>query len=327
MDDIDWDSFIEIPDIFNDTNFSPPFNNEDSDSIIDINPCLSYSNQIDNDIVVNTDLPTFTEHNNNHLLFSKYGDNLMPLFEDEDTSSLLFGNDNNLSNIDAFSYQHNLHVENEFDDWLSVDRFIYNYCLERGFGYQVFRNDKDSNDPSITRRKSFRCLSSGTYEPQKAIDQNSHRIRGTTKTNCGWYCTFTLSKTAYLVKYTTLKDKHNHEVNSAQVFDIIARYRRFSKEMIQDIKFFLDCKVAPMTQLEMLKKKYPQHVFHKQDVYNTIYKLRKDDDERLDSVSFLDILFEKMSQDPCWKVFIRHSGSERRLSGVFWMSPSQQELY
>ncbi|CAG8587222.1 13788_t:CDS:2, partial [Dentiscutata heterogama] len=278
-----------IPDIFNDTNFSPPFNNEDSDSTININPCLSYSNQIDDDIVVNTDLPMFTEHNH------------------EDTSSLsLFENDNNPSNIDASSYQHTLH---------------------RGFEYQVFRNDKDSNNPSITRRKSFHYSSSGTYESRKAINQNSHRIRGTTKMNCKWYCTFTLSKTAHQVKCTTLKDKHNHEVISAQVFDIIARYRRLSEEMIQDIKFFLDCKVAPMTQLEMLKKKYPQHVFHKQDVYNTIYKLRKDNDERLDSVSFLDILFEKMAQDPCWKVFIRHSGSERRLSGVFWMSPSQQELY
>ncbi|CAG8741804.1 41903_t:CDS:2, partial [Gigaspora margarita] len=59
----------------------------------------------------------------------------------------------------------------------------------------------------------------------------------------------------------------------------------------------------PMTQLEMLKKKYLQHVFHKQDIYNTIYKLRKNDDERLDSVLFLDILLEKMSQYPCWKTF------------------------
>ncbi|CAG8813118.1 5412_t:CDS:1 [Dentiscutata erythropus] len=177
MDDIEWDSFIEIPDIFSDTNFLPPFDNEDSDSIIDINPCSLYSNQINNDIVVNTDLSMFTEHNNNHLLFSKYGDNPTPLFEDENTSSSLFGNDNNPSNIDAFSYQHNLRVRNEFDDWPSVDRFIYNYCLERGFGYQVFHNDKDSNDPSITRRKSFRCSSSGTYESWKAIDQNSHHIR------------------------------------------------------------------------------------------------------------------------------------------------------
>ena len=50
-------------------------------------------------------------------------------------------------------------------------------------------------------------------------------------------------------------------------------------------------------------------------------------DNRLDSVLFLDILLEKMTQDPRWKIFIRHSGNENRLSGIFWMSPLQQELY
>ncbi|CAG8682119.1 15466_t:CDS:2, partial [Cetraspora pellucida] len=85
--------------IFNNTNFLPPFDNKDSNSIIDINLCLSYFNLIDNDIVINTDLLMFTEYNNNHLLFSKYGDN--SLFEDKDTSSsLLFGNVNNHNKID-----------------------------------------------------------------------------------------------------------------------------------------------------------------------------------------------------------------------------------
>ena len=98
--------------------------------------------------------------------------------------------------------------------------------------------------------------------------------------------------------------------------------------MIQDLKFFMDCKVAPITQLEILKKKYPEHVFHKQDIYNAIYKLRQNDkNEKLDSVLFLNVLLEKMTQDPRWKVFIRHSGNEFHLSGIFWMSPSQQELY
>src|SRR5213080_838217 len=85
---------------------------------------------------------------------------------------------------------------------------------------------------------------------------------------------FIFSKSAYQVKCTTLKRIYNHEISFLQVHYFIARYRRFSDEIIQDLKFFIDCKVAPITQLEILKKKYPQHVFHKQDVYNSIYKLR-----------------------------------------------------
>jgi hypothetical protein len=229
-------------------------------------------------------------------------------------------NDNN--------YQYNLAVGDFFDDWLLVDTFMHQYCLERGFGYQIYRNDKDSEDPTIIRHKSFRCSSSGNYESRKKINQNLHRLRGTIKTNCEWHVNFTFPKTAYQVKCTTLKDMHNHEINPAQVSHIIARYRRLNNEMVQDLQFFLDCKVAPIIQLEILKKKYPEHVFHKQDVYNAIYKLRQNNmDERPDSALFLDVLLAKITQDPRWKIFIRHSGNEFRLSGIFWMSPSQQELY
>ena len=142
------------------------------------------------------------------------------------------------------------------------------------------------------------------------------------KTSCEWYCNFTFPKSAYQVKCTTLKGVHNHEISSSQVHHFIARYRRLSDEMIQDLKFFMDCKVAPITQLEILKKKYPGHVFHKQDIYNAIYKLRQNNDDNLDSTLLLDVLFEKISFDPRWKVFIRHAGNERRLSGIFWMSPT-----
>src|SRR3954468_1480055 len=141
------------------------------------------------------------------------------------------------------------------------------------------------------------------------MDQKLHRLRGTIKTNCEWHVNFTFPKSVYQIGCTTLKDVHYHEVNPTQISHIIARYRRLNSEMIQDLKFFIDCKVAPITQLEILKLR------------------QSDRDEKLDSVLFLNVLLEKMIQDPCWKVFIQHSGNECRLSGIFWMSPSQQELY
>ncbi|CAB5211331.1 unnamed protein product [Rhizophagus irregularis] len=80
-------------------------------------------------------------------------------------------------------YQYNLTVGDYFDDWQSVDTFMHQYCLERGFGYQVYRNDKDPNDFTIIRHKSFHCSSNGKYESRKVIDQKLHRLRGTIKTN------------------------------------------------------------------------------------------------------------------------------------------------
>ncbi|CAB4434526.1 unnamed protein product [Rhizophagus irregularis] len=46
-------------------------------------------------------------------------------------------------------YQYNLTVGDYFDDWQSVDTFIHQYCLEKEFGYQFYRNNKDSNDFGI----------------------------------------------------------------------------------------------------------------------------------------------------------------------------------
>lgn len=188
--------------------------------------------------------------------------------------------------------------------------------------------NKDSNDHTITRRKSFRCSLSGNYEARKKIDQNEHRVRDSNKIGCEWHCNFKLPKTEQQIRCTTLVDVHNHELNPTEIAHLNARYRQFNEDMIQDLRFFTDCKVAPIIQLEILKKKHPHHVFHKQDVYNSIYKLRENcKNEYPDTGSLLNSLFEKMTEDPNWKVFIHHSGNERRLSGIFWMSSEQQDLY
>ncbi|CAG8688528.1 1910_t:CDS:2, partial [Cetraspora pellucida] len=112
------------------------------------------------------------------------------------------------------TYQYNLKEGDSFYDWLSVDTFMRLYCLEQGFGYQVFRNDKDPNDSNITHCKSFHCSS-------------SEKIR-----------------------YKTLIDAHNHELEPEHIVHLNARYRQLSNEMIEDLRFLTECKVAPVMQFE-----------------------------------------------------------------------------
>ncbi|CAG8826528.1 36843_t:CDS:2 [Gigaspora margarita] len=65
-----------------------------------------------------------------------------------------------------------------------------------------------------------------------------------------------------------------------------------------------------------------------QDIYNAIYRLCENHkDEKLDSGQFFEALFEKMVDDPDWKIFVQHLGNEYHLAGVFWISPAQQSLY
>jgi len=46
------------------------------------------------------------------------------------------------------------------------------------------------------------------------------------------------------IRCIMLKDTHNHKTSPAQILDIIPRYRYFNKEMIRDLMFFMNCKVA-----------------------------------------------------------------------------------
>ncbi|CAB5092350.1 unnamed protein product [Rhizophagus irregularis] len=167
---------------------------------------------------------------------------------------------------------------------MSVDKFMYNYCLERGFGYQIYRNDKDINDHSIIRRKSFRCSLNGNYEGRKIINQNVHRLRNSNKTNCEWHCNFKLPKTEQRIRCTTLIDSHNHELNSTQIAHLNARYRQFNDDMMQDLAFFTDCKVASIL-----------HGNNK--------------DENLDSGLLLNVLFEKITENSNWKLMLDEMAS------------------
>ncbi|PKC56940.1 hypothetical protein RhiirA1_468749, partial [Rhizophagus irregularis] len=256
--ELDWESFINFPKDIEDV-FTPPPN-----FFIESG--------------VNCDIEDTIISPNDNVFIELEVEPINPVIDNTNT----FNYSNNNSNFPI--YQYNLHIGDMFDDWMSVDKFMYNYCLERGFGYQIYRNDKDINDHSIIRRKSFRCSLNGNYEGRKIINQNVHRLRNSNKTNCEWHCNFKLPKTEQRIRCTTLIDSHNHELNSAQIAHLNARYRQFNDDMMQDLAFFTDCKVAPIVQLEILKKKYPEHVFHKQDVYNSIYKLHGNNkDENLDS--------------------------------------------
>ena len=97
---------------------------------------------------------TLTNKNNEN---SRLEDNIMPpnsnVFIELEVESIepVFNNINTSNdNQTPFIYQYNLCVGDIFDDWISVDTFIHNYYLERGFGYQVYRNDKDIIDHSVT---------------------------------------------------------------------------------------------------------------------------------------------------------------------------------
>ncbi|CAG8727317.1 18899_t:CDS:2, partial [Dentiscutata erythropus] len=131
--------------------FSLPSSGFFNDNSGDMNLISSFG--YENNNLVNTSLfSAFSEFNNDRSPFVIHRNNAS--FNDHNRdlvdSDISFSEDNcndNSDNLNISRYQHNLYVNAYFDNWLSVDSFIHNYCLERGFGYQIFCNYKDPNDP------------------------------------------------------------------------------------------------------------------------------------------------------------------------------------
>ena len=128
---------------FTDMDLLPRFELPFNDSFTDIN------------ILLNSE-PLFNEN------FIEVAPNSEPFpndnFTDIDISpnpkQLIDDNFESISNLNSNDYQYNLAEGDYFDDWESVDIFMHKYCLERGFGYQICRNEKNPNDFTI-RRKTF----------------------------------------------------------------------------------------------------------------------------------------------------------------------------
>ncbi|CAG8820483.1 27262_t:CDS:2 [Gigaspora margarita] len=141
---------------------------------------------------------------------------LLDIFNNINTSSLSDNEDNNIiinRNLDPL-------LSNYYNS-VVINTNLLPPLAKYNNNYLDPFNNWQSVD-SIIRCKSFCCLLSSNYEPQKIIDQNSHHIWGTIKMNCEWHCNFTYPKTAYQIRCTILKDTHNHKINLAQISDVIA---------------------------------------------------------------------------------------------------------
>jgi len=171
MNNFEWLASFDNNTEYN-TFYSSHYNDNDYETSAFISP---YSESF-NDNFTNTNLSPYSEPSNINFLSSSPSlepSKLFSVLPVLPINSLLTSDDNfadilplELSFNDN-NYQYNFTVGDSFDDWLLIDTFIHQYCLERGFGYQIFRNDKDPNDSTIIRRKSFRCSSSGNYEFEK----------------------------------------------------------------------------------------------------------------------------------------------------------------
>ncbi|CAG8806959.1 3889_t:CDS:2, partial [Gigaspora rosea] len=186
-----------------------------------------------------------------------------------------YNTDSSDENVDVSSLK--LTSDQSFHTWDDVEKFLNEYGLEKGFSVRRRRTDsRTENGTKILCKVSWECSCAGKYKAKKVLDPNNQRNR----------------------QFKATDYEHNHPMVASPETNI-ARYRKFSNEMIEFVEFCVNHGVtsARIGQVE----------FDASDLMRHLYLQRAED-----SHWFVEAKFEK---------------DKRRLCGLVWMSPEQQMLW
>ncbi len=105
------------------------------------------------------------------------------------------------------------------------------------------------------------------------------------------------------------------------------KYRRLSPEILEAIEFYVTKGNMGSKQiLPLLVAQFPDHTIHTCDLYNAIQKFRSPLIQRYgDAQHIITHLLQLKDEDPGWIINTRLDPCDNRLTGLFWMSPTQQQ--
>ena len=214
-----------------------------------------------------------------------------------------------------------LEVEDTFESWESAERQVESYAKESGFGVRKVRTEK--NKEGKIARRTFACKFSGKYRAQKRADVKDTRERSSAKTNCPWNINIRLSGS--IVCVTSMCEKHNHPLLGKEN---PALNHCLSREMLEEVEFLVNvgCEAGPI--IRALQKRFPNELIRPKSVYNAICNFRRGHKKQeTDAAETFDRLMTLQREEHGWFVKARLEGEDNHLTGLFWMRPSQIELW
>ncbi len=237
-------------------------------------------------------------------------------FESESTLS-----DSNIEDSNEKCVLFGLEKGDTFEDWDSAERQVENYSKEIGFGIVRRRIDKNSHG-EVTRR-TFECQNSRNYCAKKRADIEETRERESVKIGCPWKVNLSYNKG--VIRVTSICKEHNHPLSKNRN---IASDRRLSPEMLEEIEFLVNvgCGAGPI--ICALQKRFPNATIYPKNVYNAICLFRRGQKTiKTDAAETYDKLMKMQREEHGWFVEARLEGEDNHLTGLFWMRPSQIELW
>ena len=215
-----------------------------------------------------------------------------------------------------------LKVEDLFEDWDSAERQVESYAKETGFEVKKSRLEKNNKGEIV--RRTFMCKFSGKYRAQKRADVENTREQESVKKGCPW--NINLRLTSGIIRVTSLCKEHNHSLHNSSPSH--SRNARLTQEMLEEIKFLVNvgCGAGPI--IRALQKRFPTALIDPKSVYNAICQFRRDHKKsNSDAAETLDKLMKLQREEHGWFVKARLEGEDNHLTGLFWMRPSQIELW
>ncbi|CAG8795668.1 3116_t:CDS:2 [Gigaspora margarita] len=181
--------------------------------------------------------------------------------------------------------------------------------------------DRVYREEGIVRRRTYICQHGRNY------GSTSKKKTSTKKISCPWHVNASCPKVKNpnsTIFINTIVDEHNHQLSvDAIAFECV---KRFSEEMLEDIKFLTQhCKMGATAQKKYLEGKYPLQPIFSKDLYRAIQKYRPTakslSNDAAQMSNWLDMQKEK---DTRW-VVARGWDDDNALTHLLWMKPEQVE--
>ncbi|RGB43656.1 hypothetical protein C1646_661384 [Rhizophagus diaphanus] len=182
-----------------------------------------------------------------------------------------------------------------FETFKEVEKYLKQYCEQKGFEYRKRRIEYDNDN--IVYKRTYKCTKATQYQPRKDKDPEKHRQRSSGSIGCQWHLNVTCPKSTEVIKIFTIVDEYNHPLNhNIKIHGV--QFCQFSEEMKSDI-------------LELLTKKYPDIYIHHKNLYNAIQEVRrcKRIEEKDDAENMLQDLYNLQKEDPVHVLKILKEGA------------------
>ncbi|CAG8693801.1 14858_t:CDS:2 [Gigaspora rosea] len=185
----------------------------------------------------------------------------------------------------------------------------------------------DTSDQNLDKRIDAPKIGQ-TFNNWDELDQYDNGVCRSRLYACEHQGHNAMKKKTCILRINSLYLSHNDHSLKDETNKFAVKYRTFSEEMLNDIKFWTEAGDLNMrTQYQMLMKRYPDVFFLPQDLSNTIQVYKRQSQVECESAVLLNYLLERKAEDTGWVVNWKVDPANNSLTSLFWMSPDQHDLY